>query len=137
MAGAAVRGVTLVVRDVAAAARFYCEALGAPLLVCGERYAELGSGGSGSVAAPSDGVGVRVALLRGECEAQCSAGYSPLLEFRVVDLDAALTRALAMGAAMDGPLQHLPHGKLAALRAPDGHMVGLYEPSNPHTDGAG
>ena len=36
-----------------------------------------------------------------------------------------------MGASLDGPIKYPEHGKVASLRAPDGHMIGLYEPSDP------
>lgn len=35
-----------------------------------------------------------------------------------------------MGAHLDGPIQYPAHGKVASLRSPDGHMIGIYEPAN-------
>lgn len=63
-------------------------------------------------------------------EAQCCTGYSPLLTFQVDDLDTIIPRLIQAGAALDGPVKHQPYAKIAALRSPDGHMLGLYEPAN-------
>ena len=55
-------------------------------------------------------------------------GYTPIMAFDVADLQATLTRMLHLGAHMDGAIQYLPEGgKVAALRAPDGHMVSIIE----------
>jgi len=46
----------------------------------------------------------------------------------VRDLDAVLPKLLALGAHLDGPVKHHhAFGKVAAVRAPDGVMLGLYE----------
>lgn len=68
-------------------------------------------------------------------EAQCCTGYSPLLTFQVDDLDTIIPRLIQHGAALDGPVKHQPYAKIAALRSPDGHMLGLYEPANLPDDG--
>ncbi len=62
-------------------------------------------------------------------EAQLSHGYSPMLSFDVDDLDSTIAKCCQMGAHLDGPIQFPAHGKIAALRSPDGHMIGLYEPA--------
>jgi hypothetical protein len=64
-------------------------------------------------------------------EAAVSTGYSPLLVFEVgCDmLDATVASCLQAGAHLDGPLQYPAHGKVATMRTPDGHMIGLYEPT--------
>jgi predicted enzyme related to lactoylglutathione lyase len=64
-------------------------------------------------------------------EAAVSTGYSPLLVFEVAcdTLDATVARCLQAGAHLDGPLQYPAHGKVATMRTPDGHMIGLYEPT--------
>jgi hypothetical protein len=64
-------------------------------------------------------------------EAAVSTGYSPLLVFQVEasTLDDKVARCVQAGAHLDGPLQFQAHGKVAVLRAPDGHMIGLYEPA--------
>lgn len=63
-----------------------------------------------------------------ESEASLAVGYSPFLNFDVDDMDSTVARCVQMGASLDGPIQYPAHGKVAALRAPDGHMIGLYEP---------
>uniref|UniRef100_A0A7S2RXJ3 VOC domain-containing protein n=1 Tax=Eucampia antarctica TaxID=49252 RepID=A0A7S2RXJ3_9STRA len=62
-------------------------------------------------------------------EAQLSTGYSPLLSFDVYDMDSTVAKCAQLGAHLDGPIQYPAHGKVAALRTPDGHMIGLYEPA--------
>lgn len=64
-----------------------------------------------------------------ESEALLGVGYSPFLNFDVDDMDSTVARCVQMGAHLDGPIQYPAHGKVAALRAPDGHMIGLYEPN--------
>lgn len=64
-----------------------------------------------------------------ESEAQLSVGYSPFLNFNVDDMDMIVARCVQMGANLDGPIQYPAMGKVAALRAPDGNMIGLYEPT--------
>lgn len=61
-------------------------------------------------------------------EAQVTTGYSPLLQFETTDMDMTIARCVQMGGHLDGPIQYQAHGKVAALRSPDGHMIGLYEP---------
>jgi hypothetical protein len=57
-----------------------------------------------------------------------TTGYSPLLSFAVADVTETVARCINLGAVLDGPIRHPPHGtKVAALRAPDGHMIGLVE----------
>lgn len=63
-------------------------------------------------------------------EAAASTGYSPILSFNVPDLDTRVTALLSHGAVLDGPIKYPPHGKVAALRTPDGHMISLYEPAD-------
>jgi len=62
-------------------------------------------------------------------EAELSVGYGPILCFEVEDMDTTIARCIQMGANLDGPIQYPAHGKVATIRAPDGHMVGLYEPA--------
>uniref|UniRef100_M4BI01 Uncharacterized protein n=1 Tax=Hyaloperonospora arabidopsidis (strain Emoy2) TaxID=559515 RepID=M4BI01_HYAAE len=66
----------------------------------------------------------------GNSEAACSSGYSPFLNFDISDLSDAVPRLLMLGAIMDGPIKYPAHGKVAALRSPDGVMIGLYEPNS-------
>ncbi|KAI3438224.1 hypothetical protein D9Q98_000661 [Chlorella vulgaris] len=109
------RYVLLLQRDLHKAVRFYGDGLGLPVKVVTERWAELAAGSSTLALKATDG------------EAYCSTGYSPVLAFNVEDLQATLMRCLQQGATMDGSVQHSPHGKVAALRAPDGVMISLVE----------
>lgn len=62
-------------------------------------------------------------------EAQVTTGYSPLLQFQVENMDEVVARCVQLGGNLDGPIQYPAHGKIAALRSPDGHMIGIYEPA--------
>ena len=146
--GAVLRHVMLLSADVRAATRFYSEGLGLVPAAVSDRWAELrgGSGGPGLTVKAADGCGGggvgrrRVGGLRRvpalptpepTCLflslAQTTAGYSPFLCFAVPDLQEVVTRCLALGATLDGPIHYPPAGPVAALRAPDGHMLSLHE----------
>ncbi|KAL5716486.1 hypothetical protein ACHQM5_018170 [Ranunculus cassubicifolius] len=56
-------------------------------------------------------------------------GYSSLLSFTVTDINTTVTKLMALGAELDGPIKYEIHGKVAAVRCMDGHMIGLYEPA--------
>lgn len=45
-------------------------------------------------------------------EAACSSGYSPFLNFDILDLSDAVPRLLMLGAIMDGPIKYPAHGKV-------------------------
>jgi catechol 2,3-dioxygenase-like lactoylglutathione lyase family enzyme len=60
-------------------------------------------------------------------EAQVTTGYSPLLQFQVDNMDDVIAKCVQLGGNLDGPIQYPAHGKIAALRSPDGHMIGIYE----------
>jgi hypothetical protein len=47
----------------------------------------------------------------------------------VSDVSATVARCLQLGAVLDGAIKYPANGgaKVAALRAPDGHMIGLVE----------
>jgi hypothetical protein len=77
----------------------------------------------------SDG-GVALCLAAADSLAQVTTGYSPHLHFDVADLDSTVVQLIQLGAELDGTIKHEPHGKMAALRTPDGHMIGLYEPAS-------
>ncbi|CAI5495667.1 unnamed protein product [Closterium sp. Naga37s-1] len=64
--------------------------------------------------------------------AHTSHSFSPLLSFSVHgegEFDSTLLRMLRLGAVMDGAVVHMPQGRVAALRAPDGPMLSLVEES--------
>ncbi|ESR52662.1 hypothetical protein CICLE_v10022889mg [Citrus x clementina] len=56
-------------------------------------------------------------------------GNSSLLSFTVTDINSAVTKLMALGAELDGSIKYEIHGKVAAMRCIDGHMLGLYEPA--------
>ncbi|CAI9768864.1 unnamed protein product [Fraxinus pennsylvanica] len=56
-------------------------------------------------------------------------GYSSLLSFTVTDINSTVTKLMALGAEMDGPIKYEVHGKVVAMRCVDGHVLGLYEPA--------
>jgi catechol 2,3-dioxygenase-like lactoylglutathione lyase family enzyme len=151
-AAAVLRHVLLLQRDVRKAAHFYSEGLGLTVNVCTERWAELQSGGTrlglkgvdGSVRHPGQPPGcrrlspacrftrcdvIRSLTPRWTCrEASVTAGYTPFLSFAVADISGTVARCLELGAVLDGPIKYRVHGaRVAALRAPDGHMLGLVE----------
>ena len=117
-AGARLAHVLLLQRDVAAAARFYEEGLGLRCRVRTPRWAEMDAGGGGVLALKEVATG----------EACLSVGYTPILSFRVDDLQGTVQRLLGLGARLDGAIRYPPGaGKVAALRGPDGHMLSLHE----------
>ncbi|QDZ17766.1 glyoxalase/bleomycin resistance protein/dihydroxybiphenyl dioxygenase [Chloropicon primus] len=116
MAGARLANVLLLQRDVQHAIKFYSKGLGLHLASESPKYAEL-----------TCSAGNTIALKQVEGEALRSTGYSPMLSFNVEDLQGTLTRLLSLGAHMDGPIRYPTFGKVAAVRAPDGHMISLFE----------
>lgn len=61
-------------------------------------------------------------------ESKLSTGYSPLLTFEVTDMDRIVATCCQLGGHLDGPIQYPAYGKIAAMRAPCGHMIGIFEP---------
>jgi len=116
--GAVLKYVMLLQRDVPKAVQFYSEGLGLQVNCVTERWAELQSGET------------KLALKAADGEAFVTTGYSPFLSFNVTDMDSTVQRLLMLGAQLDGPIKYPTHGKVAAMRAPDGHMLGLYEPAD-------
>jgi catechol 2,3-dioxygenase-like lactoylglutathione lyase family enzyme len=145
---AVLRHVLLLQRSVPASAKFYADGLGLSVNVCTERWAELQSGPTrlglkavdgcvqrlarlGPALAPRVSSAALTVALPCACvrsEAAATTGYSPILSFAVADVSATVARCLALGAVLDGAIKYPPGGpKVAALRAPDGHMIGLVE----------
>ncbi|GMH00451.1 hypothetical protein Nepgr_002290 [Nepenthes gracilis] len=104
-------------KDVPRAARFYSEGLGLSINVCTPRWAELQTDS------------FKLALLHSSSELFLQKGYSSLLSFTVTDINNTVMKLMDLGAELDGPIKHEIHGKVAAVRCLDGHMLGLYEPS--------
>ncbi|XP_077229107.1 uncharacterized protein LOC143862002 isoform X1 [Tasmannia lanceolata] len=103
-------------KDVPRAARFYSQGLDFSVNVCTLRWAELQSGP------------LKLALMQSTSDIVVQQGYSSLLSFTVTDLNSTVTKLMALGAELDGSVKYEIHGKVAAMRCLDGHMLGLYEP---------
>mmetsp|Transcript_14713 Transcript_14713/g.37244 ORF Transcript_14713/g.37244 Transcript_14713/m.37244 type:complete len:121 (+) Transcript_14713:1394-1756(+) len=108
--------VLLMQRDLQQAVKFYTKGLGLTVASESPKYAEL-----------TCSAGSTIALKQAQGEALCSTGYSPMLSFNVADLQGTITRLISMGAHLDGPIRYPTFGKVAAMRAPDGHMISLFE----------
>lgn len=144
MAQATLTRVVLLVRDVRAAAAFYTKGLGLRAESMADTHARLraADGVELNVARAQRCVHAPTAPYPAACadpptrsEAQLGTAYSPLLTFNVDDLDATLPRLLELGAALDGPVVRELYGATAAVRAPDGTMIGLHEPAGLPADG--
>ena len=105
--------------SLAKATEFYQSALGLEVMRVTDDWAEL-----------RDGNNLSLSLQAVPTEPQLSTGYSPILSFHVEDMDTTIAKCVQLGGKLDGPIQYPAHGKVAALRSPDGHMIGLYEPAN-------
>ncbi|XP_059654212.1 uncharacterized protein LOC132300922 [Cornus florida] len=103
-------------KDVPKAARLYSEGLDFTINVCSLRWAELQSGP------------LKLALLQSNSEHATQKEHSSLLSFTVTDIHTTVSRLMALGAELDGPIKYEIHGKVAAMRGVDGHLLGLYEP---------
>ena len=118
---------------VASAVNFYQNGLGMAVVRHTDNWAELtcpvGIQQTSTTSIMGEPINFHLSIQACESEAQLGVGYSPFLNFDVVDMDIAVARCVQMGANLDGPIQYPAHGKVAALRAPDGHMIGLYEPT--------
>ena len=137
------RQVLLLQRDVPKATKFYKEGLGLRVKVLTERWAELDAGSITLALKAVEGCGIRAnsqrMLIRlgipasGDLhrEAYCTTGYTPFLSFNVIDLQQTVSNMLQLGATLDGPIKYPGSGKVAAVRAPDGQMLSLYEPDTP------
>ncbi|EYU40006.1 hypothetical protein ABFS82_05G111300 [Erythranthe guttata] len=117
MAAATFRYLVQLHKDVPKAARFYSEGLGFTIDVCTLRWAELHSGP------------LKLSLLHSPSDHVESKGYSSLLSFTVTDINSTVTKLMSLGAELDGPIKYEVHGKVAAIRCADGHVLGLYEPA--------
>ena len=116
---------------VANSVNFYQNALGLTVIRHTDDWAELAcsTGSTQQQQQSNPGDAFRLTIRSVESEAQLSVGYAPILNFDVDDMDMTVTRCAQMGGKLDGPIQYPAHGKVAALRAPDGYMIGLYEPA--------
>lgn len=114
------------IRDVPRAVKFYHEGLGLTVTKYSPNFAEFDLGSN-----------TRLLVQQAVNESVVSTGYSPMLNFDVADLNTTITSLISHGAVMDGPIQYPEMGKVAAVRSPDGHMIGLFEPAEeniPHSE---
>ncbi|KAI5648919.1 hypothetical protein M9H77_34924 [Catharanthus roseus] len=122
---ASLRWVLQLHKDVPKAAKLYSDGLGFTVNVCTLRWAEL-------ELQPGP---LKLALMQSptatkspNSENVVQKEYSSLLSFTVADISSTVTKLMALGAELDGPIKYEIHGKVAAMRCLDGHMLGLYEP---------
>jgi catechol-2,3-dioxygenase len=104
---------------VASAVNFYHHAVGLHVVRVTDNWAELQAGES---------VTLNLQAVNSN-ESQLSTGYSPWLTFEVNSMDQIVAACVQAGAHLDGPIQYPAHGKVAVIRSPDNHMIGLYEPA--------
>lgn len=116
--------IVVLLRNVDEGLKFYRDGLGLRLDSHSKHFARLST---------SDGTAIE--LNSAESESQCSTGYSPFLTFEVEDMDVIVPKLMVLGAALDGPIRYESYGKIAAVRSPDGHMVGIIECANLPDDG--
>ncbi|KAH0974940.1 hypothetical protein GBA52_016839 [Prunus armeniaca] len=102
MAAASFRWILQMHKDVPKAARFYSEGLDFTVDVCTLRWAELQSGP------------LKLALMQSPNDRvmQKGMGYSSLLSFTVKDINQTMTKLMALGAELDGPIKYEIHGKV-------------------------
>lgn len=130
MSGVGVRlsRVVLMVRGsegIASAVNFYHTVLGLQVHRVTDDWAELSSGNTTAVGGSNVTLSLQAVHSN---ESQLSVGYSPWITFDVAEMDQTIAAAVQAGAHLDGPIQYPAHGKIAMLRSPDNHMIGLYEP---------
>lgn len=114
-------------QSIAEVADFYHSSLGLPIRRLTDDWAELSLENNSNTGCDTS---TTIQLLRASSEAQASTGYSPILTLQVGNLDELIAQSCQKGAHLDGPIQYQQHGKTVALRTPDGHMIGLYEPNS-------
>ncbi|CAN8063367.1 unnamed protein product [Agarophyton chilense] len=108
--------IVLLLRDVQLGLQFYRDGLGLLVEAQGANFARLRVSND-----------TALELCAAESESQCSTGYSPFLTFQVQDMDKTVPQLIQYGAVLDGTIRYEAYGKIAAVRSPDGHMVGLFE----------
>jgi catechol 2,3-dioxygenase-like lactoylglutathione lyase family enzyme len=124
------RSIILYARNVSKAASFYSEGLGmrvtrttaAPLV--SSRYEHPPEWTEAVLETPDS---IPLVIHHMHHEAFYSTGCSPLLVFRVEEMENMIPKLLMRGAFMDGKIHYDIQGKMVRLRSPDGHMIALYE----------
>ena len=120
--------VVLMVRSgqgLANALEFYSTGLGLQVVRATDEWADLRT----TPPASNPQQSLSICLRAVTSESQVTTGYSPLLQSQVENMDEVVAKCVQLGVNLDGPIQYPAHGKIAALRSPDGHMIGIYEPA--------
>ncbi|EKX42364.1 hypothetical protein GUITHDRAFT_164159 [Guillardia theta CCMP2712] len=115
---ARLRSIMLLMLDVPRTANFFREGLGCKVVMADDSFAEVQTGE------------VNIMLKSVQSIAESTKGYSPFLNFEVDDIDGAISRLIYHGGSLDGPIKYPAHGKVAAVQAPCGHMISLFEPNS-------
>ncbi|CCI39681.1 unnamed protein product [Albugo candida] len=110
------RQLLILSRDLTRSTEFFQSGLRLSLIKSTESFAEFDTKS-----------GIPLCIKAAQNEAVCSTGYSPFLNFNIENMDDLIPRLLTLGATLDGPIKYPAHGKIAAVRSPDGVMIGLYE----------
>eukprot|EP00531_Pseudo-nitzschia_arenysensis_P019895 CAMPEP_0116141676 /NCGR_PEP_ID=MMETSP0329-20121206/14505_1 /TAXON_ID=697910 /ORGANISM="Pseudo-nitzschia arenysensis, Strain B593" /LENGTH=133 /DNA_ID=CAMNT_0003636867 /DNA_START=183 /DNA_END=584 /DNA_ORIENTATION=- len=124
--------IVLMVRSgqgLANALEFYSSGLGLQVVRATDEWADLRTRPPSTSETANQQQSLSICLRAVTSEAQITTGYSPLLQFQVENMDEVVARCVQLGGNLDGPIQYPAHGKIAALRSPDGHMIGIYEPA--------
>jgi catechol 2,3-dioxygenase-like lactoylglutathione lyase family enzyme len=116
-------------QGLASATEFYHQAIGLPVLRVTDDWAELAASSHVTLHLLATNAAASHGGAQGGGEALLSTGYSPMLTFEVTNMDGRIAACAQAGGHLDGPVQYPAHGKVAVLRTPHGHMVGLYEPA--------
>ncbi|GBG32354.1 Hypothetical Protein FCC1311_085792 [Hondaea fermentalgiana] len=121
--------VLLLMRDVQAGAEFYGEkGLGLTTRFVAAEYAELVA-----LPPPMTPAGASDAEVRAAAASSFALVLQqverPVLSFEIDDMDMTIMRLMGLGARLDGPIKYPVEGKVASIRSPDGHMIGLFEPN--------
>jgi len=117
----ALRSLILTVRNPASTAKFYERTLGLVVKHSSPTSIELVG-----ATIPS----IPIIIREGTNAASLTVGYTPILNFDVADMENAVTAAMELGGMLDGTIKYKSFGKIAALRSPDGHMLGLFQPAS-------
>ena len=118
------RGVQLLVRDVARSRSWWSIALGPPVSAS-DTWAKWGGTSAGA----------ELELLQVDNEAMLSTGYGPFLQVSVPGVADRVPQLLMAGGHLDGAIQHLPGATVATIRSPDGHTVSFVEDAQPVLSG--
>jgi hypothetical protein len=77
---------------------------------------------------PSISSGPPIIIKASSNVATLATGYSPILNFDIANMETSITKAIELGGMLDGTIKYKSFGKIAAVRSPDGHVIGLFEP---------